>query len=256
MSTQAVPQPGYTIKIPVFEGPLDLLLHLIREHKLDISDIPIAEVTDQYISYLSLMESLDLNIAGEFFVMAATLIEIKSRMLLPVLVLDEDADDGTDPRAELVEALLEYERFKNASESLNELAEERRQTFWRMTDELENYDAPVIPLNLGVVDLIKALQQMLDEVDEGAVEVTSIQRQKVTLRMKMSEIWHKVKSTGNAGIPFIELFSGPRTRFEIVITFLAILELLKLKRILYKQQNSLGEIRFWGAEEEKEEKSD
>ncbi|MGB9589202.1 MAG: segregation and condensation protein A, partial [Armatimonadota bacterium] len=125
---------------------MDLLLHLIREHKLDIYDIPIAEVTDQYLGYLALMESLDLNIAGEFFVMAATLLEIKSRMLLPTPP-KEDNEEVEDPRVELVERLLEYERFKTAAESLRELEDRRRDVYWRMTDELQNYDAPVIPLS-------------------------------------------------------------------------------------------------------------
>jgi segregation and condensation protein A len=247
MSIELAAQPGYTIKLPVFEGPLDLLLHLIREHKLDIYDIPIAEVTDQYLHYLRLMESLDLNIAGEFFVMAATLLEIKSRMLLPVSPLEEE-EEGVDPRAELVERLIEYERFRNAAESLKGFEEERRQVFWRMTDELGDYDAPVIPLNLQAMDLIMALQQMLEEVGEGQEEVTSIERQKITLRMKMGEIWRRIRSASEDGLTFRDLISGPPTKLEIVMTFLALLELLRLGKILVKQKRALGDIRLRAAE--------
>src|SRR5438874_13142880 len=115
---------AYAIRLPVFEGPLDLLLHLIRQNKLDIYDIPIAVVTEQYLSYLALMESLDLEVAGEFLVMAATLAEIKSRMLLPrPPVVPAQEEDGQDPREALVQRLLEYERFNAAAEQLHALAE-------------------------------------------------------------------------------------------------------------------------------------
>jgi len=244
-SVETITQPGYTIKLPVFEGPLDLLLHLIHEHKLDIYDIPIAEVTDQYLHYLSLMEQLDLNIAGEFFVMAATLLQIKSQMLLPTLPQDEEEE--SDPRTELVERLLEYERFKLASESLKTLEEDRRQVYWRMTDELAGYDAPVIPLNLQAMDLLLALQQLLEEVGEGQEEVTSIERQKITLRMKMREIWQQIKSSAD-GVGFRELVHGSHTKLEIVMTFLALLELLRLHKIAVRQKQALGEIKIKAVE--------
>lgn len=241
MSIQAAPQPGYTIRLPAFEGPLDLLLHLIREHKVDIYDIPIAEVTDQYLRYLQLMESLDLNVAGEFFVMAATLLEIKSRLLLPVEQSDEEGEDGVDPRQELVERLLEYERFKYAAESLKGYEDDRRAVYWRITDELSGYDAPVIPLNLQSMDLLFALQQMLEEVGEGKEEVTSLQRQKITLRMKMSEVWRHIRAHPD-GLSFRGLFIAPPTKVEVVITFLAVLELLRLRKIRLKQKQALGDI--------------
>lgn len=248
MAIEAVQKPGYTIKLAVFEGPLDLLLHLIREHTIDIYDIPIAEVTDQYLRYLSLMEQLDLNIAGEFFVMAATLLEIKSRMLLPTSPGEEEGEDGVDPRGELVQRLLEYEAFKNAAERLHGLEEDRRQVFWRAADDLSDYDAPLIPLNLEAMDLLFALQQMLQEVGEGEEEVTSIERQRITIRMKMREIWQKIRSAPARGVGFRDLFTGPRTRFEIVVTFLALLELLRLRKIKVKQRQPLGDIMVWAQE--------
>ncbi len=249
MSMEVTAQPGYTIKLPVFEGPLDLLLHLIREHKLDISDIPILEVTDQYLHYLSLMESLDLNIAGEFFVMAATLLEIKSRLLLPVIATDEELEEGIDPRAELVEKLLEYERFKNAAGELRGMEEVRKTIFWRVTDELAGYDAPIIPLNLQAMDLIHALQHMLEEVGAGTEEVTSIERQKVSLRMKMSEILRRVRHSGSEGVTFRDLFTSHPDRTEIVMTFLALLELLRMRKISVKQKRALDDIRIRAEEQ-------
>lgn len=251
MSVQTAPQPGYTIKLPAFEGPLDLLLHLIREHKVDIYDIPIAEVTDQYLRYLQLMESLDLNVAGEFFVMAATLLEIKSRLLLPIERSDEEGEEGIDPRAELVERLLEYERFKYAAESLKQSEDERRTTYWRVTDELSGYDAPVIPMNAQALDLLFALQQMLEEVGEGTEEVTSLQRQKITLRMKMSEVWRHVRAHPD-GLGFRDLFIASPTRVDIVITFLAVLELLRLRKIRLQQKKALGDISIKPVAEEKD----
>lgn len=241
MPVQLVQKLGYTIKLPIFEGPLDLLLHLIREHKLDIYDIPIVEVTDQYLHYLSLMEQLDLDIAGEFFVMAATLLEIKSRMLLPRPPQVDEDDEETDPRAELVQRLLEYERFKNAANQLRILEDGRSKVHWRMTDDLATYDAPVIPLNLGALDLLAALQRMLDETCGGQEEVTCLERQKITLRMKMSEVLRRLNEKPG-GIGFKELFFGRPSRLEIIMTFLALLELLRLKKIRVRQARPFEDI--------------
>jgi segregation and condensation protein A len=253
MSIDPGAQAGYAIKLPVFEGPLDLLLHLVREHKLDVYDIPIVQVTDQYLKYLALMERLDLNVAGEFLVMAATLLEIKSRMLLPAPPSLDDIEEGVDPRAELVERLLEYERFKNASESLKMLEDERRRVFWRVTDDLQNYDAPMMPLNLEAMDLLYALQRMLSEVGEGESDVTSIERRKISLRMKMREIWGRIKLAAKEGLAFRDLFVGPITRDELVMTFLALLELLRMGRIRVKQPKVLGDIRVWAVMDESSE---
>lgn len=244
MSIELPLQTGYTIKLPTFEGPLDLLLHLIREHRIDIYDIPIAEITEQYLNYLSIMESLDLNVAGEFFVMAATLLEIKSRLLLPAPPPDDTAEEGVDPRVELVERLLEYEKFKNTAQKLTLLEENRNHVYWRISDELKNYDAPVIPLNLGALDLIYALQRMLSEVGEGQEEVTSIERQKISLRIKMREIWSVIKTATEEGrkTGFRELCSEPYSKFEILMTFLALLELLRLQRIKVAQRKPLADI--------------
>ncbi|HEY3297440.1 MAG TPA: segregation/condensation protein A [Armatimonadota bacterium] len=244
MSTETQLQLAYTVKLPAFEGPLDLLLHLIREHKIDIYDIPIAEITDQYLTYLSLMESLDLNVAGEFFVMAATLLEIKSRLLLPLPPKDEESEEGFDPRADLVEKLLEYEKFKNMASSLKAMEDDRNHIYWRLSDDLKDYDAPVIPLNLQALDLLLALRQMLSEVGEGEQEVTSIERQKMSLRMKMREIWGRIKTATAEGrkMGFRDLLATPFDKVEIVMTFLALLELLRLQKIKISQKKALADI--------------
>jgi segregation and condensation protein A len=148
-----------------------------------------------------------------------------------------------------VERLLEYERFKNASESLKEFEEERRKVFWRITDDLQNYDAPVMPLNLEAMDLLFALQQMLADVGEGTAEVTSIERQKVSLRIKMREIWGRIKSAPD-GLGFRDLVDDPGSRMEIVMTFLAILELLRQGKITARQKKALGEINIQAVKEQ------
>src|SRR5262245_10755680 len=175
---------AYAVQLAVFEGPLDLLLHLIRQNKLDIYDIPIAVVTDQYLHYLALMESLDLEVAGEFLVMAATLAEIKSRMLLPKPPAPPaDEEDGQDPREALVQRLLEYERFKSAAEQFRALEEDRRRVFTRVPDEEPDGEVPFAELTSA--DLIRAIEQLLANSDGGAEAITSIQREKISLRLKM-----------------------------------------------------------------------
>lgn len=242
----------YQIVLPaVFEGPLDLLLHLIREHKLDIYDIPIVEVTDQYLQYMSLMESLDLDIAGEFLVMAATLLEIKSRMLLPVEPKAEDEEEEIDPRAELVERLIEYQRFKEAAELFREFEVDRGQVFRSGAKEPEIDYAPFLMKDVTPNLLLEALARVLADVGEGEEEVTTITRRRISIRMKMSEIWRLVSSS-EQGVVFEELFEGSKDRAEIVITFLAILELLKLHRITVHQTEMFGHIEIRQCEAENE----
>jgi len=231
----------YQIVLPIFEGPLDLLLHLIHENKLDIYDIPIAQVTEQYLQYLSLMEELDLDIAGEFLVMAATLIEIKSKMLLPPDETADEDEEPIDPRAQLVERLIEYQRYKEAAEILRQFEEERSKVFKSGGEAIEIEYAPFLLKDLTPVDLLAAIQRVLAEVGEGEEEVTTITRRRITVRMKMSEIWRRV-ITSEDGVNFEELFEDKYDRTEIVITFLSVLELLRLRRITVTQKQLFGEI--------------
>lgn len=238
---------GCQIVLPVFEGPLDLLLHLIRESKIDIYDIPIAEVTDQYLQYLSLMESLDLEIAGDFLVMAATLLEIKSRMLLPPEPKDEEEEESADPRAELVERLIEYQRYKEASELFREFEIERSKIFKAGARDIEIDYAAFVLKEVKPLDLLDALNRLLSEVADGEEEVTTIARRRITVRMRMAELWRRLEAAGQ-GVLFDDLFEEPRGRTDIVITFLAILELLRLQRISVRQGQVFGRIEIFRCE--------
>lgn len=232
----------YKVTLEIFEGPLDLLLHLIREHEIDIYDIPIVKVTEQYLAYLSLMESLDLEIAGEWLVMAATLLEIKSRMLLPKdpKIDDSEPEEQLDPRLELVERLIEYEKFKSASEIFRGWEEERSKVFGRGAPLIEYDLKPKFDLeNVTAADLLGVLQRILADV--GEEEVTSIQRRKITVRMRIREIWRRISEAAGQ-LRFENLFDDVASRTEVVITFLALLELLRMQKVKVRQKQAFAPI--------------
>lgn len=237
-------------KLPVFEGPLDLLLHLIREHQIDIYDIPIAQITEQYLEYLAMWEALDLAIAGEYLVMAATLLEIKSRMLLPQPPPTNGAEEEADPRAELVRKLLEYQRYQGAVETLRQWEDFRRLLYFRgALENPEDYLLPVAAGSLDIVQLVTALQRVLAAAGVEETPVTAVlPRRRVSLRMKMAETLRKVRAHPK-GIGFEELFTLPCPPYEVVLTFLALLELLRLGRVRVVQKKALGEIRVFPLEE-------
>jgi len=231
----------YKVTLGVFEGPLDLLLHLIRENEIDIYDIPIVKVTEQYLAYLALMESLDLDVAGEWLVMAATLLEIKSRMLLPEEPGDQEAEEEKlDPRLELVERLIEYEKFKGAAEIFREREEQRSKVFGRGALELDFDLKPSFVLeNITASDLLNVLQRILS--DAGEEPITSIQRRKITVRMRMREIRRRIIEA-DGRLVFEDLFDDAMGRVEIVITFLALLELLKAQVVKVRQKRAFSAI--------------
>ena len=231
----------YKVTLEAFEGPLDLLLHLIRENKIDIYDIPIAKITQQYLEYLALMESMDLDVAGEWLVMAATLIEIKSRTLLPKEPKEEQNPDADiDPRMELVERLIEYERFKGAAEIFRERETQRSKVFMRGSSELDIDLKPKFVLeDITAQDLLNTLSRILADVDEE--EVTTLQRRKITVRMRIREIWRRVSESAGQ-LTFNELFDDVESRIEIVITFLALLELLKMRKVKVRQKHTYAAI--------------
>jgi segregation and condensation protein A len=249
--SEPAPQPAaaraaYSVRLPVFEGPLDLLLHLIRTHKLEIRDIPIALVTEQYLGYLALMESLDLDIAGEFLVMAATLMEIKSRMLLPRPEPLAAEDEGADPRAELVARLLEYERFQQVAEELRELAAQTQQTFPRSV--VEQWEGAVPLVELQPRDLLEALRRLSEPPPEengtARLQPLRVRRHAINLKQRIGEVLRRVREYGGP-LPFTALVMrrGRRQdRQEVLVTFLAILELLRLGRISAWQRCACGEI--------------
>ncbi len=229
----------YSIKLPVFEGPLDLLLHLIRENKIDIYDIPIALITHRYLQYIEVMKELDLEIAGEFLVMASTLIHIKSRMLLPV---DEEEfpEDYEDPRLELVQRLLEYQEFKEASLSLKEREESWRDYFWREPEEVdgaEDDDAELPLFDMSLFDLIGAFKSLLDKVPSEVLEIT---REKLTVKDKISLIAERLETEDT--IRFESLFSSDSTRTEMLVTFIALLEVIRLGLARGYQDREFGVI--------------
>jgi len=229
---------AYPVRLPIFEGPLALLLHLIRSHKLEIHEIAIAQVTEQYLEYLRLMESLDLDVAGEFLVMAATLMEIKSRMLLPRPESLREEEEGQDPRAELVARLLEYERFQHVAEQLRELAAERSRSFPRGL--VEAWEGAVPLVELRPADLLVALRRIVqaDEEQNGAGAGTNgrslrVRRQAVNLRQRVGEVLRRVLAQPNP-VSFSSLltrFTEGWDRVEVLVTFLAVLELVRLGQV-------------------------
>jgi segregation and condensation protein A len=225
-------------KLPVFEGPLDLLLHLIKKNKIDIYDIPIVEITKQYLDYLELMKELNLEIAGEFLVMAATLIYIKSKMLLPPDETQEE-EKPEDPRAELVQRLLEYQAFKEASLKLREREEIWRNIFRRTPPKITDLDhePDLLPFEVSLFDLISAFKNLLSKTPEEVIEIT---RETLTVSDRINYIMDRIK--GRNGIRFEDLFEDNQTRLTLIITFLALLELMRLGLIKAYQERAFGTI--------------
>lgn len=229
----------YNIKIPEFEGPLDLLLHLINENKVDIYDIPISLITGQYLQYIELMKELDLEIAGGFLVMAATLIQIKSRLLLPP---DEEAppEEMEDPRFELVQRLLEYQAYKDAATILKEREEEALKIFGRQPSELEEEKVPEPELYLFDVNLFDLLAAFKKLLENAPPEMRTITRETLTVKDKMLHIADIIENIES--IRFEELFKDSFTRVQLIVTFLALLELLRLGLARVYQEREFGNI--------------
>ncbi len=233
---------SYALRLEVFEGPLDLLLHLIRAHKVDICDIPIAAVTEQYLDYLAAMEELNLEVAGEFLVMAATLMEIKSRALLPQQPKDAADEDGPDPRQELIRRLEEYARYQQVAEGLRRLEAETRRSFPRLATE----EIPAAPLaELTAQDLLGALRRMLLEQVDGngkGPPTLKVEREPISLQERVVAIRAQIRTAG-APVPFSALLPPDRrTRRQIIVTFLALLELLRLGEVSAWQEGPHGDI--------------
>ncbi|HLV79257.1 MAG TPA: segregation/condensation protein A, partial [Chthonomonadaceae bacterium] len=229
----------------------DLLLHLIRANEVDIYDIPIAEITQQYLAYLEVLEALDLAGAGEYVVMAATLIEIKSRLLLPQSPPTSE-EEAEDPRAELVARLLEYQQYQGTVETLRGWEELRRQIFFR--GALENADDYILPVPEGeanVVQLYQALHRLLEEAGVDEKPVTAVvPRRRLSLRLKMAEMIRKLRAAHPNPLAFESLFDLPCPRYDIVLTFLALLELLRLGRARAEQKQMLAPILLTAVVEE------
>lgn len=228
----------YKVKLEVFEGPLDLLLYLIKKDEVDIYDISIERITQQYLEFMDAFKILDLEVAGEFIVMAANLIYIKSRSLLPAHVQppDEEAEEE-DPRWELVRQLVEYKKFKDAAAQLGRRELEQSNMFSRLPDSDDN--APERPLgDVSVFDLISAFNNVLKRIQQRE-DLREIFEENFTVSDKIDLI---MKITGSVALKFTELFARAASRTEIVVTFLALLELIRLKQIRAVQNEPFGEI--------------
>jgi segregation and condensation protein A len=227
------------VKLDVFEGPLDLLLHLIREHELDIWDIPIALIAEEYIAALDLMKTLNLNVAGEFLDMAATLALIKSRMLLPPAETDEG--DEEDPRAALVAQLLEYQRFKAAAEELEARPQLFRDHFIRGATDEGDLDPGEAPLaEVGLFELMEAFKRLWDRAPEALIHEITVD--KITLQDKIHEILERLEAAES--LTFEELLAPETTRRGLVLAFLALLELARLRVVRVMQAVAFGTIRI------------
>lgn len=239
--------PSLNLKLDVFEGPLDLLLHLIKKNELDIYDIPIALITQQYLEYLDVMKSVNLDVASEFLVMAASLLHIKSKMLLPPSEEETSEEDlqetEGDPRAELVRRLLEYQRFKEAAQELAKGPLLDQEVFIRRFFEGQEREGAEEFLGgeLTLFDLVQAMKKVLQNLSPEEYEEITVER--LNIKEKIQQIMENLWDREN--ITFHELFTKLTPRREVVVTFLALLELIRLRMIQIYQTDAFGTIRIF-----------
>jgi len=237
---------SYEVKLEVFEGPLDLLMHLIRKNEINIYDIPISLVTQQYLEYIDLMKDLNLEIAGEFLLMAATLTHIKSKMLLPREEKAGDDEEAEDPRAELLRKLLEYKSFKEVAEELGKREDTWRDIFYNPPDKsMEGEDEVFI--EVGLFELLEAFRDVLEQIpDKRYMEIVP---DELTVRGRMTAIIEKLDAAAAEGVTLLTLIEEGSTRRNIVVTFLALLELARLRLIKLLQVSSSETIRVYRNED-------
>lgn len=250
----------YNVKLESFEGPMDLLLHLIDKDKIDIYDIPISSITDQYLDYLYNSNYLDLDTASEFLLMAATLLQIKSKMLLPNSDSEEKQltmDDITDPRAELIAKILEYKRFKIAAERLKAREIDVEFVFYKEPEELSfTEESQETTLEgLKIEDIIKAFNKVLgNSLDNENISIKEISRDEIPVSERMKEIRYLLYT--KPVIKFNELFLPINSKSYVITTFLAILELIKMKRITIIQEDNYGDILIYNKGRAKDNNND
>lgn len=236
-----------SVKIDSFEGPLDLLLHLIDKAEVDIYEISVAEITDQYVEYIGQMQELELEIASEFLVMAATLLAIKSRMLLPKKeelsfqpMFDMDVEE-LDPREELIMRLIEYKKFKGLALQLREKETERSKVFTRPAENLSVFienESPNPVANVSLFDLLEAFQTVLQE--KKTAPMSRVDRDEISIEGRMGQI--KAIISERKRIPFSQLFDQYWTKDQVIVTFLAVLEMMKKKEIACEQTSLFSDI--------------
>jgi segregation and condensation protein A len=235
----------YRIKLDVFEGPLDLLLHLVKKNEVEVTDVPTAAITEQYLGYLDMMEQLQLDVAGEYLVMAATLLLIKSRTLLPTSEGD-DEEEELDPRANLVRQLLEYQRYREAALELSERPLLNRDVFARPALDADSEELAELKVDDGpprvratVWDLFEAFRRVLQKAKEDEA-VHEVELERVSLRDRARLLLSTLRTA--RCIDFENLFADGATRLEIVVTFLALLELVRLRAVTATQEERFGRI--------------
>jgi segregation and condensation protein A len=235
----------YKVKLEVFEGPLDLLLYLIKQDEIDIYDISLERITSQYLEYLQAFKELNIELAGEFIVMAANLIYLKSRSLLPrdQQPREEDAAED-DPRWELIRQLIEYKKFKEVAAELNLRALEQEKIFLRDTGSSAAPDEPLRLGEVGIFQLISAFQTVLKRI-EARQETQEIFSERFSVSEKIDSILQRV--AGGSRLRFSDLFDAAASRIEVVVTFLALLELIRLKQVRAVQKNAFEEIEITAA---------
>jgi len=239
---------SYVVRLEAFEGPLDLLLYLIQREEMDIYDIPIARITEQFLRQIEMMEKLDLQPAGEFLVMAATLMRIKARMLLPSQRPGEEPEE--DPRRELVQRLIEYKKFKEAARKLEERESDRSRYFTRpldntLVDEMKS-QGDELTFEVSMAELMKALSAVLGRFDE--VVTHEVQLEPVALEDKIAMLRARLHERGRLG--WSEMFDGVRSRIEVIVTFIAILELAKGGALRVQQADNYSELWVWSREDD------
>ncbi|MCC6142137.1 MAG: segregation/condensation protein A [Nitrospira sp.] len=232
----------YQVRIENFEGPLDLLLHLIKKSEINIYDIPINLIAQQYLEYVEAMKELNLNVAGEFLVMAATLLQIKSKMLLPADEAAVDEEDGPDPREELVRRLLEYKTYKEAARQLDGQEKMWREIFNREPEPLvfEAEPEEMSMDNVSLFDLVDALKAIVERNPGGGKTLIEIVPDNLTVRERMNVILETLE--GKDSVAFAALFDGSCHRLVIIVTFLALLELIRLRVAQVFQSETFGPI--------------
>jgi segregation and condensation protein A len=230
---------SHQVHLEMFEGPLDLLLFLVKRDDLEINDIPIAHITHEYLAYLDLMKELNLDLAGEFLVMAATLLGIKARALLPSQPGEEE-ESGPDPTAELKAKLLEYQKFKEAAKFLEKKAEEFKDVFFRGTP---TFDESQKSLDLSLFDLLGSLREILERAKPETREVVG---EEFPIEEKMAKIMFLLET--RPAVSWEEIFSDERKRRGILACFLAMLELVKMEKVFVRQEGNLGPITVYKKE--------
>jgi segregation and condensation protein A len=230
----------YKINIPMYEGPLDLLLDLIKQQKMSIHDIQISKITAQYLDYLHKLEELDVDVSSEFIYMAATLIYIKSKMLLPPDPLASEGEHAGDPRAELVQRLVEHEKFKNAAQLLYQ-KQQIEENVWSKPDKsLYNDEGTEGELVVSLVDLVKVFQQVLERRKE--VSRIELQHEQFSVAQMIAALRAQIIASADNTVNLIQFFEACPSRHAMIVAFLAVLEMVKLQAVALAQEKQFGEI--------------